>query len=528
MKLKKITSKVLLALCIISIIALFVVIFTGCSDVSSVSKNISQYDLNIEYNDDEKTINASEKLMYKNNTDTVLNFLCLHLYSNAFREGATSPPVSLANQHKAYPNGKSYGNIEIESVSVLHNTTTCSNPLSKAQPTYSEITEYCRENKLEEDLYFIGGADENILYIIFKTPLYPDEKTDVEINFNVKLPNVNHRFGYGNNTINVANFYPIVCVFSEGDFDKSLYHYNGDPFFSDMSNYNVKLTAPENLTVANTGYVVSSSKENGKQILNLEAKTVRDFAIVLSKDFNVLSKKVGSTDVKYYYFSDQDPNASLETAVKSLKFFNETIGEYPYSTLSVVEANFVHGGMEFPNLVYISNDVTNSTSYQQVIIHEIAHQWWYNMVGSSAFSYGWLDEGLTEYSTALFFDAHPEYNVSKNLIIDNAYLSFSLFVEIYGRVYDEVDTTMNRPLNQYETEQEYTYIAYVKGMLLFDSLREILGEKTFNKCLQNYFEEYKFKNVTPDNLIASFEKTSRRNLKNYFNAWIEGKVILLK
>ena len=87
---------------------------------------------------------------------------------------------------------------------------------------------------------------------------------------------------------------------------------------------------------------------------------------------------------------------------------------------------------------------------------------------------------------------------------------------------------MNRPLDEYSSEQEYVYIAYVKGLLLFDSLREILGEKTFIKCLQNYFEEYKFQNVTPSHLIASFEKTSNVSLQSYFNAWINGDVILVK
>jgi aminopeptidase N len=184
--------------------------------------------------------------------------------------------------------------------------------------------------------------------------------------------------------------------------------------------------------------------------------------------------------------------------------------------------------MEYPNLVYISNEVTDNSSYQQVIIHEIAHQWWYSLVGNSEVSYAWLDEGLTEYTTALFYELHPEYEVSKNTLITNAYNSYSLFIEVYCEVYGTVNTTMNRDLNEFTTEQEYVYVAYVKGMLLFDSLREIIGYDNFIKCLQDYFSDYSYQNVTPSDLIASFEKSSKVNLESYFNAWIDGKIILLK
>ena len=526
MKTKKIITKIMLALCLVSIIALIVVVLTGCTFAEK--KSLSNYVIDINFNDEEKTLSCNEILTYENKTETVLNFICLNLYPNAFREESTSSPVSLANQHKAYPNGLSYGEININSVSVLHNTAKYCNSFNITQPTYSEIANFFVENKLEENEYFIGGEDENILYIIFKTPLYPGEKTEIEIEFDVVLPNVNHRFGYGNNTVNLANFYPIVCVFNEGDFDKSLYHYNGDPFFSDMSNYSVSLTAPKEYVVSNTGVVASQTQNEGFQKVFMEAKNVRDFAIVLSKEFKVLSKVVEETEVKYYYFSDPNPEKSLETSVKALLFFNNLIGEYSYPTLSVVEANFVHGGMEFPNLVYISNEIGDEKTYNQVIVHEIAHQWWYNMVGNSAFKFGWLDEGLTEYSTALFFEANPQYSLSKDTIINNAYSSYSLFVQVYGNVFGEVDTSMNRPLDKYETEQEYVYTAYIKGMLFFDSLREIVGKEKFEKCLKNYFKEYKFQNVTPDKMIASFEKTLGTSLESYFNAWINGDLILLK
>ncbi|MDD4110892.1 MAG: M1 family aminopeptidase, partial [Clostridia bacterium] len=198
------------------------------------------------------------------------------------------------------------------------------------------------------------------------------------------------------------------------------------------------------------------------------------------------------------------------------------------STLSVVEANFVHGGMEYPNLVYISNEITDESTYQQVIVHEIAHQWWYSLVGNSEISYAWLDEGLTEYSTILFYDLHPEYNKSKSALINNAYNSYALFIQIYGEVYGTIDTEMNRNLDEFSSEQEYVYVAYTKGMLLFDSLREIIGYDTFISCLKAYFNKYSFQNVTPPELISVFEKVSRTNLESYFNSWVGGNIILLR
>lgn len=547
MKFKKILSKIMLGLCATSIVVLLIVLFTGCTtSLNIASKNINEYDIVVDYNSSLQTLTCEEEISYINKTNVPLNYIAFHLYPNAFREDSSVSPVSLANHHKAYPNGTSYGNIGIKSVSILNSTATYCDTIQIVQPTYSEVDNFIKNENLTSLQYFIGGEDENILYILFQNKLYPNDRIDINISFEVKLPNINHRFGYGNETVNIANFYPIACVFNEENFDTSLYSPNGDPFYSDISNYNITFKCAKDFIVANTGNVLNKTDETvnelayienkeepetisiEKTIYTLKADAVRDFAIVLSKDFKVLTQKNDITEVKYYYFSDNNPSLSLETAMKSLQTFNELFGNYPYSTLSVVEANFVHGGMEFPNLVYISNDITDEATYQQVIVHEIAHQWWYNLVGNSEITHAWIDEGLAEYSTLLFYELHPEYNKTKESLINNAYTSYALFVQIYGEVYGSVDTQMNRNLNQFNSEQEYVYVAYVKGMLLFDSLREIIGKDTFMKCLKVYFKECCYQNVTPEILISIFEKVSRTNLESYFSAWLDGKIILFR
>ena len=487
-----------LALCLLG----FLLILGGCKkDVSldSVSKDLSIYNLEITLNED-MTLEGKENLTYINNTGETLDHICFHLYPTAFSEGAINTPVSKLNESSAYSNGKSYGDIAINSLLVDGKEVT---------PKYS-------------------GEDENILIVDLPKKLSKDKKVDIEIGFSVILPNINHRFGYGANTINLANFYPIVAVYENGDFICNPYHYNGDPFFSDMANYNVKLTAPKNLVLASSGTINSTNEGEINNSYEMSAKVVRDFAMVLSEKFQMIESSTGGTRIMYYYYDDDTPEESLQTAVDSINTFNELFGEYPYSTLSVVQTNFVHGGMEFPNLVYISDAVTEKASYKNVIIHEIAHQWWYQLVGSDAYRYPWLDEGLTEFSTVLFYEQNPQYNVSPEETIKNTTNNYVSFIDLYHDIIGDIDESMTRALNEYNTETEYVYMTYVKGCLFFDSLRDTVGQKKFMKSLKQYFENSKFKNVTPEDFIGTFEKVCHTDLSGFFHSWVDGKVIIQK
>ena len=80
-------------------------------------------------------------------------------------------------------------------------------------------------------------------------------------------------------------------------------------------------------------------------------------------------------------------------------------------------------------------------------------------------------------------------NVDTKELIKNTTNSYVTFVDVYTKVFETVDTSMNRKLKDYNNESEYVYIAYVKGMLLFDSLHEILGHDKFIKGLQTYFKD---------------------------------------
>ena len=127
----------------------------------------------------------------------------------------------------------------------------------------------------------------------------------------------------------------------------------------------------------------------------------------------------------------------------------------------------------------------------------------------------------------LFYQENPGYGINVNELIKNTNNSYVTFVDLYTEVLGKVDTSMNRALNEYGTEPEYVYMTYVKGLLLFDNLCELIGKNVFMDGLKEYYKTYALKNANPDCFISVMEKVSKKELKNYINSWLEGKVVIV-
>lgn len=473
---------------------------TGCAFGNFVDRykvNITEYIMNLTLNDDH-TLDGTQTVNYKNTTSNILNELYFHLYPNSFSATALNSPVSTLYESRAYPNGKSYGKIEINDVNIAGDD--CS--------------------------YSLENTDNDLLKVVLNTQLYPNDFVSVEISYKITIPNVLHRFGYNDNTINLGNIYPIACVFDGNGWDKNPYNANGDPFYSNLANYNVILTYPKDYILANTGTKTETTQLDDKQTTKIYAPAVRDFCMVLSKNFLIENVQIDNTCVEYFYYDDKNLTNSLTTIKKAMSTFNQTFGTYPYSTLAVVKTGFIYGGMEYPNLVMISDNLQDYQDYTNTIVHEIAHQWWYGLVGNNQFENAWLDESLAEYSTVIFYEQNPEYGIERETAIKNATKSYTMFVDIFEDVFNKIDTSMNRRLDQFGNEPEYVYAVYVRGMLMFDDVRNLVGDRLFFKSLQTYFEKYKGQNATPENLISVFENTAGKRIKQIFVSYIDGSAII--
>ena len=110
-------------------------------------------------------------------------------------------------------------------------------------------------------------------------------------------------------------------------------------------------------------------------------------------------------------------------------------------------------------------------------------------------------------------------------MLDASKSNYTLFVTVYQDVLGDLDTSM-RAVDEYSSEPEYTYCTYVKGVLMYESLYQLIGKDDFLSGLKNYFQDNKYTNATPTDLIHSFEKSSGSKLENFFSSWIEGKVVI--
>ena len=493
-----------IAFCLTCIFSLIFILscLTGCSEysqVSKVSKDLSRYNINVAIDEDNMQLNCSQDVIFVNNYSVPLSEICFNMYATAFSEDAKVVPYTSSNSGKVFPNGVNFGDIVITGVKV--------------------------EAKTSE--FVICGDDNNVLKVPFEIKVEPKDSVSLHIDYVVSLPESTHRLGYFAGSINLGNFFPILAIFKNGEFITSPYYSIGDPFYSEIANFNVEVKYPQDYSLFATGKLKNSQSEENMKIDDYSALAVRDFAMFLTKNANYLNKNIEKTQITYVgYENDENLKYCLDVACKAVAFFNKIFGKYPYSTLSIVKAPFVHGGMEYPNIVIISDSITEPFDIAKVIVHEIAHQWWYGLVGNNEINEAWLDESLAEYSSLLFFEAHSEYGVSYEELVSQATAMYTLYADIVNVVEGNIKTSMLLKVNEYNSEYEYSYMIYVKGVIMFDSLRDIIGSKKLNSCFKKYFASYKFKIATTDDLIASFRKSAGRDIECFFDSWLSGEAIV--
>ena len=384
-------KKIISIICVAIIVCSLLVFAVSCK---TQDEPITTYKIWLDIQED-NTVECSQKVDIVNDYGSPLEELKFNVYANAF-DKRKPLPCAQEEQGDFYPDGISYGAFELKEV-------------------YGDIAQY--------DFDF----ESNILTVSLHSPLQAGEKISVDMQYTITLPHTNGRYGFNEKGISLTGFYPMLCAFVDGKWYYDEYSPIGDPYFSDTANYQVTFNLPNGWDYVSSGKS-KQGEENGETIITAKAKNIRDFALILSP---TLKKSVSKYDgVELSYLGEKTD--TLTYMQKSLAVYGKLFGKYAYDTLAVADMPFVAGGMEYGALCVI-NETLGGATYEEVVAHEIAHQWWYGAVGSNNLTDAWQDEGLTSYATYLYFVTIGNVEYS-SLMMSDAYSQFHRFIDIQNSV----------------------------------------------------------------------------------------------
>lgn len=459
------------------------------------AKKLHRYEIDVVFIPEEARIQASQRVRYNNHEKVSLEEIYFHLYPNSFRKEETAPFL-LDDFQRAYPKGFQPGYIDIRKVFV------------NEQPAK----------------YQLEGEGQGVMKIVLPNAMKPGEHVTIEMDYDVKLPPAAERFGYGENTFNFGNWYPIAAVYDDTGWNLDPYYPIGDPFYSDVSNYHVRIDMPKDFVVAASGNILKQEVKNDRSIWEIEAKFMRDFAWVTSKNFEILEKDVDGTQLKMYFIEEETLDKEVKewavnAAENALKLFNRVYGQYPYGQYSVVATNFP-SGMEYPGIVFIGKqyyDVDWRDYLEIVIVHETAHQWWYGIVGNDEIDEAWLDESLATYSEVIYARELFGEDVAENY---HQSVNEEAYKEIAGNIGNKA---ILKSLDGFEGWEDYGVLVYSRGAMFLDALYEKYGQEIFYQIMQGYYQKYRFKNATTKDFQRVCEDITGEGQEGFFQQWLWAK-----
>ena len=468
-----------------------------------------RYDISARLTPELYRIDGVEKLLYINNSPDTLNVLHFHLYYNKFRKGAFKDGAI---------RDATTGSIDIFNITAKD---------SAGKPLEYEI-------------------DRTLMKVNLPHTLLPGDSIKLRIRFSSILPPSADRFGYNGDHFDVGNWYPVPVVYDNRGWH--LHQHLDNEFYQEWGDFRVNLRLPRGFMAGATGRLLNpaetiadslwdyyeNSEDTSTVVWKFAAGPVHDFAWTADPDYKLRRTKINGVTVNCLIMNH---NLSLwrgteKWAAKALHFMIENYGPYPYEQITIADTYIQAGGMEYPNIVFINSMISpdyQKSFFRVVVIHEMAHQWYYGMLGSNQTEHEWMDEGFTTFAE---IEALEAVFGKKNNLTPTP-------VDWYGRMFPfEYDDRLDNALQYLEmaiSGQEQTPVDYPPdyfgsglylsqysktGDILF-MLQYTLGDSLFRKGLRNYYDKWHFKHPYPQDMINAFEQTSSRNLDWFFNQWLK-------
>ena len=432
--------------------------------------DMTRYRLDVTLAPDLSTLTGHEQIRYTNRETVALDVIYLHLFPNLWDGGLQTTDVRVNGQ-----------------------------PITPTLP-----------------------SGDDILGLPLAFPLPPGDSVELGLSFSIAIPageGVGNygEFAYQEGVLALAHFYPTVAVYDAQGWRIETPSPQGDVIYADASLYEVTFTAPMNLTVVASGATLDhAAAGEGEAIWQLVGGPMRDFNIAASADYQKVSLQVGDVTVNHYYMTKDaaQGQAVLNWTIAALGLYQRDHGPYPYQELDVVETATSAGGIEYPGMVVVASwlyrDPNRRDFFQSATAHEVAHQWWYNVVGNDQLNAPWLDEALAQYSTYLYYlDAYGQTGGQGFLNAMDAR---------WARV-GHAAKPIGLPVGEY-VNREYGAIVYGRGPLFLVALREQIGADKMTEFLRQYYHDDAWGIATPAEFQTLAEAVSGQDLDALFQEWV--------
>ena len=344
--------------------------------------------------------------------------------------------------------------------------------------------------------------------------LSPGAQITLSMRFRISIPAKikEHPYGYDVDQVNLTDWYPFVVPYSNGWLlhdPTSL----GEHLVYDASDFEV------NIRTTKTGVVIAASgladpDPNGEWT-RYRLMGARTFAFSASDQFLVYDATAGAAQIRSYYYPGYETEgaAILNAATRAIGLFEAKFGTYPYGSLSIVQAD-LNDGQEYDGLIFLATKFYNEydgsarSNLVAIGVHEMAHQWWFGLVGNDQAMEPWLDEAMAVYSEAIFY---------KYIYPNSADWWWNFRVNWFGPS-GYADT------NIYEapTFRAYVNAAYLNGANFLEALNYRMGDDDFYRFLQDYTSRYGRGRATAYDFFAVARQNTTEDISDLIAAYFRG------
>ncbi|RUA23961.1 MAG: hypothetical protein DSY76_08610, partial [Bacteroidetes bacterium] len=512
---------------------LLILFFMALLHVNAQSSYFQQevnYEIHVSLNDTAHSLSANIIIDYTNNSPNTLDFLMFHIWPNAYKEPTTALGeqfLDMGNTDFYYADDSLRGYMDSLDFTV------------DGKPIKWNLTE----------------KNIDIARLELNKPLKPGETIKIKTPFYVKIPSSEFsRLGHSGQSYQITQWYPKPAVYDKNGWNAFPYLNQGE-FYSEFGRFDVYITVPKNYVIGATGdlmdcqaeeqwldSIADATKRKSRYADDLEfpesdsvTKTlhyhqekVHDFAWFADKRFHVLKGEVelksGHKVTAWAMFTNEDSDLwtkSITYLNRSIKWYSQQVGEYPYNQVTVVQGTLSAGaGMEYPNVTIIGG-AGDDRSLDNVIMHEVGHNWFYGMLGFNERQHPWMDEGLNTYIESLYMDKYyPNESLADAALGINVFnaKTYPQIAEYYFSNLMQWRRNLNQSLAlpaQDFTAMNYGIAVYQKTGLIFRYLQAYLGEKEARITMRKFFAEWQFKHPQPEDMKAFYEKETGKDL-----AWL--------